>query len=87
MLFEQPYCRISTVVDKGIAKRQTASDYLQRLVTLGVLTELKVGNEKLFLHGKLRQLLAGDASSITCYKMNALAPNELLFPNLTVRTS
>jgi Fic family protein len=87
LLFEQPYSRISNIVDKGIAKRQTASDYLQRLVTLGVLTELKVGNEKLFLHTKLRQLLAGDAGSITCYKLNALAPDELLFPNLTARTS
>ncbi len=87
LLFEQPYCRISTVVEKGIAKRQTASEYLQRLVALGVLSELKVGNEKLFVHGKLRQLLAGDAANIICYKPNALMPEQPLFPDATARTS
>lgn len=87
LIFEQPYCRISNIVDRGMAKRQTASDYLQRLVAIGVLAEVKVGNEKLFVNGKLRQLLAGEASKITRYKLNALAPNEFLFPNFTARTS
>ncbi|GIR63497.1 MAG: hypothetical protein CM15mP68_1630 [Pseudomonadota bacterium] len=29
VIFEQPYCRISNVVAAGIAKRQTASEYLK----------------------------------------------------------
>lgn len=33
LLFVQPYCRISNVVDAGIVKRQTAAEYLQKLVS------------------------------------------------------
>lgn len=47
-IFEQPYIRIGTVVNKQIAKRQTASNYLAKLVELGVLQEIKAGREKLF---------------------------------------
>ena len=31
IIFEQPYCRISNLVDSNIAKRQTASVYLKQL--------------------------------------------------------
>ena len=34
--FEQPYCRIATLVEKDIAQRQAASRYLKDLVELGV---------------------------------------------------
>ncbi len=56
-IFEQPYIRISTVVNKQIAKRQTASNYLVKLVELGVLQEVDAGREKLFLHQHLIDLL------------------------------
>ena len=61
MLFVQPYCRIQNLVEADIAKRQTASVYLQQLVTLGVLREIKVGREKLFIHPKFVQLLTSDS--------------------------
>jgi Fic family protein len=57
-IFVQPYCRIENLVRAGIAKRQTASRYLKRLVEMGVLEERKVGREKLFVHPKLLSLLA-----------------------------
>jgi Fic family protein len=38
LIFRQPYCKIQFVVDAGIAKRQTASEYLQQLEGVGVLT-------------------------------------------------
>jgi hypothetical protein len=41
-IFEQPYCRIANLVDKGIAQRQAAS-YLQDLVDIGVLREERAG--------------------------------------------
>lgn len=47
-IFEQPYIRIGTVVNKQIAKRQTASNYLAKLVELGVLQQIEAGREKLF---------------------------------------
>ena len=34
VIFDQPYCRIANVVDKGIAKRQTASEYLKKLANI-----------------------------------------------------
>ena len=58
-LFEQPYCRIANLVDRGIAKRQTASVYLKQLSDIGVLEEHKIGREKLFLHPKFLALLTG----------------------------
>ena len=48
VIFEQPYCRIGNLVDKGIAQRQAASRYRHDLATLGVLREMPFGKEKLF---------------------------------------
>lgn len=48
LVFVRPYCRISHVVDAGLAKRQTASVYLKELVTIGVLREHKLGAKRCF---------------------------------------
>lgn len=53
LIFSQPYCRIANLVEADIAKRQTASLYLKKLVEIGVLNEMKVGREKVFIHPKL----------------------------------
>ena len=57
LIFVRPYCRIGNVVDAGIAKRQTASVYLKRLCEIGVLEEVKVGREKLFIMPAFLKLL------------------------------
>lgn len=57
IIFTQPYCRIANLVDAGIAKRQTASVYLKQLAEIGILKEIKVGREKLFVHPKLIQVI------------------------------
>lgn len=57
VIFEQPYCRITNLVDKDIAKRQTASNYLTKLVEIGVLQEVRAGREKLFINPALMSLL------------------------------
>jgi len=67
VIFEQPYCRIGNIVDKGIAHRQTASRYLKELVQLGVLREMTFGKEKLFIHPKLMQLLSRDNNQFQPY--------------------
>lgn len=67
VIFEQPYCRISNVVDKQIAQRQAASRYLKELVSIGVLQEVQVGKEKLFIHPKLMHLLTRDDNNFTPY--------------------
>jgi Fic family protein len=68
-IFQQPYCRISNLVDAGIAKRQTASEYLKQLVEIGVLVERKAGRERLYIHPKLIQLVSGENNEISNYRL------------------
>lgn len=56
-LFAQPYCRIENLVERGVAKRQTASTYLKQLVEIGVLEEMSSGREKLYINTRLLQEL------------------------------
>jgi Fic family protein len=56
-IFEQPYCRINDLVEANIAKRQTASEYLKKLVSINVLIEEQVGRERIYLHPKLIKLI------------------------------
>jgi Fic family protein len=58
LIFVQPYCRIANLVDAGIAKRQTASDYLKQLTDIGLLEERAVGREKLFINPAFLRLLS-----------------------------
>ena len=48
LLSQKPVVRIKDVVDAGIAKRQTASIYLNKLVSQGLLVERQSGKGKLF---------------------------------------
>lgn len=67
VIFELPYCRISNLVDRGIVRRQTASQYLKQLVDVGVLVEYPSTKEKLFVHPKLMRLLTQDTNQIEPY--------------------
>lgn len=67
MLFAQPYCRIQNLVEADIAKRQTASVYLKQLASIGMLREVKVGREKLFIHPNFVRLLTSDDHPILAY--------------------
>jgi len=60
LIFVQPYCRIKNVVEAGIAQRQTAAVYLKQLASAGVLEEVKVGREKLFINPRLMRLLTAE---------------------------
>ncbi len=57
-IFEQPYCRISTLVERKIAHRETASNYLKTLAGLGILEERKLGRDKVFVNPALMRLLS-----------------------------
>jgi Fic family protein len=67
VLFSQPYCRIANVVDANIAGRQAAARWLKDLVAIGVLREIRMGREKLFLHSKLLALLTSEANKVVRY--------------------
>lgn len=66
-IFEQPYCRINNLVERDIAKRQTASVYLKQLAEIGVLEEIQQGKEKLFYHPKLMRLMSQDDNGFQPY--------------------
>lgn len=58
VLFAQPYCKIRFLEEAGIAKRQTASRYLQELEGIGVLRSLKRGRETYYMNLPLFDLLS-----------------------------
>lgn len=57
VIFVNPYCRISDLVQAGIAKRQAASVYLKALADNGLLQEVKAGRENLYINPALLALL------------------------------
>ena len=58
-----PYCRISDVVDAGIAKRQTAAVYLKAIASEGFLEVVKAGRETLYIYPRLLKLLSDKAQT------------------------
>jgi Fic family protein len=67
LIFTQPYCRITNVVEAQIAKRQTAATYLRGLCEIGILKEYNANREKLFIHPRLLQLLISEDPEVLPY--------------------
>ena len=59
-IFEQPYCRVASIVNKGLYERRTAMKYLRELERIGVLSAVPKGNQILFLNRGLYDLLKQD---------------------------
>jgi Fic family protein len=57
LVFTQPYVRIQSVIDAGIAQRDTASNYLRELEGIGVLQREKRGREVLYRNPALLEAL------------------------------
>lgn len=60
VICNRPSCGIADVVDAGVAKRQTAANYLSKLASSGQLRECRVGKEKRFINDAVVGLLLGD---------------------------
>lgn len=58
VLFEQPYCRISVVVDRCGVSRPTATSWLTALSGAGLLEDVKVGRDRLFINRELLDVLS-----------------------------
>ena len=58
VIFQHPYCKIIFLENAGIAQRQTASRYLQKLEQIGVLRGVKVGREKYYINDVFVTLLS-----------------------------
>lgn len=61
-IFEQPYCRIGNLVERSGVGRQAASRHLKALVAIGVLSEVSIGRDKLFLNTRLLGLLTRESN-------------------------
>ena len=68
VLFEQPYCTIQSIENRGIAKRKTASLYLKQLSELGLLTPIKVKNSILYTNPDLMNILSKPIERIKSQK-------------------
>jgi Fic family protein len=58
LLFSHPYIKIKVLEDNNIAKRQTASEYLQKLEKAGMLVSMKIGKETYYINHKLIDVLS-----------------------------
>lgn len=56
-IFENPYTKVQFLVDREIAKRQTAAEYLKMLESAGFLRSIKRGREVFYINVKLFELL------------------------------
>jgi Fic family protein len=57
VIFKQPYCKRKSLEEAGIAKRLTATKYLDELEKMGILKSIKVGKEKLYINIEFYKLL------------------------------
>lgn len=58
LLFSYPYIKIKVLEQHQIARRQTASAYLQKLAQAGILTPVKIGKETYYINHKLMNILS-----------------------------
>lgn len=58
LLFEQPYCRINSVMERCDISRPTATSWLSALVDAGLLEDRRVGRDRLFINREFLSVLA-----------------------------
>ena len=58
LMFESPYLKIELLEKRGLAHRQTASTWLKKLVSAGILSEQKKGKTLYFTDKRLMAILA-----------------------------
>lgn len=58
IIFKHPYCKARFIEEAGLAKRQTASVYLQTLQNIGLLSSIKFGREQYYINNRLVKILA-----------------------------
>lgn len=63
VLFEQPYCRIATVMQRCRVSRPTATAWLTSLSDAGLLQEYKVSGQRLFINREFLELLVRSETS------------------------
>lgn len=75
LLFTQPYCRTTDLVESHIASRNIAAKYLKELAASGVLLQRKEGREVLYINAKFLDLLKSNDHAFEPYPVTSpLAP-------------
>ena len=59
LIFNYPYVKIKTLEQNGIAQRQNASVYLQKLTAADVLHAVRMGKEIYYINYKLMEIIGG----------------------------
>ncbi|MFI5196375.1 MAG: Fic family protein [Chitinophagales bacterium] len=57
LMFESPYLKIELLEKKGMAHRQTASTWLKKLVSAGIISKQKKGKTLYFINNRLISIL------------------------------
>ncbi len=60
LIFSYPYVKIKTLEQNGIAQRQTASVYLQKLTAADILHSVKLGKEIYYINYKLMEIISSE---------------------------
>lgn len=68
LLFTQPYCRVTDVVESKIASRNIAAKYLKELTAVDVLEQRREGREILYLNNRFLDLLKSNAHEFRPYR-------------------
>lgn len=63
VLFEQPYCRITNVIERCGVSRPTATKWLGELVDAGSVIDIRRGRDRLFINHRFLDILAGAMSA------------------------
>lgn len=58
LIFSYPYVKIKTLEQHGIAQRQTASVYLQKLTAADILHAVRMGKEIYYINYKLMEIIS-----------------------------
>ena len=58
LLFSYPYIKIEILEKNGIAKRQTAAEYLRKIEAKGILSSMKIGKEVYYINTGLMKVLS-----------------------------
>jgi Fic family protein len=58
LLFSYPYIKIEILEKNGIAKRQTAAEYLRKIEAKGLLSSMKIGKEIYYINIGLMKVLS-----------------------------
>ena len=60
LIFEQPYCKIRFLEERGLGKRLTATKYLRELEKAGLIVPVRKGKELIFINHHLWRLLTDE---------------------------